>query len=138
MINHVVKRNGKKVKFQPDKLNKLASWATEHNVSWSQIALNGLKKLSDGCSVQDIMKALMQACLDERTESHLQVAGKIYAADLYKRVFADNNAKPYTLKHQLEKMYSLGYYLKFDYTDEELELIDSWLKHENDFSLTYT
>lgn len=138
MINHVVKRNGKKVKFQPDKLNKLASWATEHNVSWSQIALNGLKKLSDGCSVQDIMKALMQACLDERTESHLQVAGKIYAADLYKRVFADNNAKPYTLKHQLEKMYSLGYYLKFDYTDEELDLIDSWLKHENDFSLTYT
>lgn len=138
MINHVIKRNGKKVRFQPDKLNKLASWATEHNVSWSQIALNGLKKLSDGCTVQEIMKALIQACLDERTESHLQVAGKIYVADLYKRVFADNDAKPYTLKQQLDKMYELGYYLKFDYTDEELAEIDTWLKHDQDFSLSYT
>ena len=94
MISHVIKRNGKKAKFQPDKLNKLASWATEHNISWSQIALNGLKKLSDNCSVQDIMQALIQACIDERTESHLKVAGKIYVAELNKRVFADNDAQP--------------------------------------------
>lgn len=138
MINHVIKRNGKKARFQPDKLNKLASWATEHNVSWSQIALNGLKKLSDGCTVQDIMQALIKACIDERSQSHLSVAGKIYVADLYKRVFAENDGKPIKLKHHLNKMYELGYYLAFDYSEEEFDLVDSWLKHENDYKLTYT
>ena len=138
MINHVIKRNGKKARFQPDKLNKLASWATEHNVSWSQIALNGLKKLSDGCTVQDIMQALIKACIDERSQSHLSVAGKIYVADLYKRVFAENDGKPIKLKYHLNKMYELGYYLAFDYTEEEFDLVDSWLKHENDYKLTYT
>lgn len=138
MISHVIKRNGKKAKFQPDKLNKLASWATEHNISWSHIALNGLKKLSDNCSVQDIMQALIKACIDERTESHLKVAGKIYVADLYKRVFADNDAQPYTLKRQMKKMVELGYYLDLDYTDEELDLVDTWLRHKDDLSLSYT
>lgn len=139
-ITTVIKRDGKKVKFQPNKLNKLASWATEHDVPWSDIALKGLRKLTDGCSVQDIMKALIQSCIDERTEDHLKVAGKIYVADLYKRVFSDNQATPYTLYDQLDKMYKAGYYLDFlsMYTKEEIEEIDTWLKHESDYQLTYT
>ena len=79
-ITTVIKRDGKKVKFQPNKLNKVASWATEHDVPWSDIALKGLRKLTDGCSVQDIMKALILTCIDERTENHLKVAGKNFAA----------------------------------------------------------
>lgn len=29
MITHLIKRNGRKVKFQPERLNKLADWATD-------------------------------------------------------------------------------------------------------------
>lgn len=139
-ITTVIKRDGKKVKFQPNKLNKLASWATEHNVSWSQTALAALRKLSDGCSVQDIMKALMQACIDERTEDHLRVAGKIYAADMYKRVFAHNGAKPHSLYEQLDTMHTKGYYIDFlsMYSKEEIDEVDSWLRHDDDYQLTYT
>lgn len=39
MITHLIKRNGRKVKFQPEKLNKLANWATDHNCDWSIIVL---------------------------------------------------------------------------------------------------
>lgn len=139
-ITYVIKRDGKKVKFQPNKINKLASWATEHNVPWSQIALTALKKLSDGCTVRDIIKALIQACIDERTEDHLKVAGKLYVADLYKRVFSDNEAQPYTLYHQLKTMHEKEYYLDFlsMYSEEEIVEIDSWLRHEDDYKLTYT
>lgn len=35
-------------------------------------------------------------------------------------------------------MYEKGYYLKFNYTEEELDTIDSWLTHHKDFDLSYT
>jgi len=76
LINTIIKRDGSSVKFQPEKLNKLCDWAVNHNVDWSTIALNGIKKLSDGCTVQDLIKALISACLDQETEAHLKVARK--------------------------------------------------------------
>ena len=139
MINTVIKRNGRKVKFQPDKLNKLADWATDHNVSWSDIALNALKKLTDGCSVQDILDALIKACLDEETEDHLKVAGKLYVANLYKTVFAYTGSdKPPHLRDHIKYLQDLGYYKDFNYTPTEIEELNNCLKHDNDFKLSYT
>lgn len=140
LINHVIKRNGRKVKFQPDKLNKLSSWASTEGVSWSQIALTGLKKLSDNCTVQDIIIALIQTCLDAKTEAHLKVAGKLYVADMYKRVFfyTDDNSPPSLIDFR-KRMLEEGLYLPLaSYTEEEINTIDSFLKHDSDFNLVYT
>jgi len=32
MISYLTKRNGRKVKFQPERLNKLANWATDQRL----------------------------------------------------------------------------------------------------------
>ena len=102
MINNIIKRDGSSVKFQPEKLNKLADWASNHNVDWPTIALNGIKKLSDNCTVQDLVKALIWACIDQETENHLKVAGKLYVSDLYKRVYDTN--KPPALREYISTM----------------------------------
>ncbi len=82
------------------------------------------------------MKALIMACLDRETPEYLQVAGKLYMADLYKRVFKSDT--PLTLKDHIKKMQDLDYYRTWDYTEEEINIIDSYLDHKSDFNTSYT
>lgn len=82
------------------------------------------------------MKALIMACLDRETPEYLLVAGKLYMADLYKRVFKSDN--PPSLVEHINKMQSLGYYRDWNYSQEELEIIDGYLDHKSDFNSSYT
>ena len=83
MLRTIVKRNGEFEKFSPEKLNKLSQWATatmtpgEEDVDWSQIALNSIKQLYDGCSTKDIVRSLVESCVAEQKEPYL------YAAENY-------------------------------------------------------
>lgn len=82
------------------------------------------------------MKALIMACLDRETPEYLAVAGKLYVADLYKRVFKSDN--PPSLVEHINKMQELGYYRHWDYSEEELNIIDTYLDHKSDFDSSYT
>ncbi len=82
------------------------------------------------------MKALIMACLDRETPEYLAVAGKLYVADLYKRVFKSDN--PPSLLEHINKMQELGYYRNWDYSEEELKIIDTYLDHKSDFDSSYT
>jgi ribonucleoside-diphosphate reductase alpha chain len=82
------------------------------------------------------MKALIMACLDQETSQYLQVAGKLYMADLYKRVF--NSDTPLHLKDHIKKLQDLNYYRDWNYSSEELDKINSFLQHDQDFTFTYT
>lgn len=82
------------------------------------------------------MKALIMACLDRETPEYLAVAGKLYMADLYKRVFKSDN--PPSLVDHAAKMQELGYYREWNYSKEELEIIDTYLDHKSDFNSSYT
>ena len=100
---------------------------------WSIIALEGIKKLPDEATVAELMQALISACIDRQTEAYLKVAGKLYVADLYKRVF--NSDQIPHLKDHILKMQSLNKYRVWNYTDEELDIINSYLDHTSDFEL---
>lgn len=76
------------------------------------------------------------ACLDRETPEYLQVAGKLYMADLYKRVFKSDI--PLSLKDHIKKMQDLDYYRTWNYTEEEINIIDSYLDHKSDFNTSYT
>ena len=65
----------------------MASWASDQNCDWSIVVLNGIKKLSGNfCTVDELIKSLIMACLDLEQESYLKVAGRLYISDLYKKV----------------------------------------------------
>jgi len=140
-VRKVIKRSGRTVPFNPTKLNKLASFATDTTkVSWSEIALSAINKLYDGCTVHDITKALIDACLDKATEDHVKIAGRLFTARLRKDVFPDTKGNPPPLKQFLRDMYDQGLYIPFHdyYSEEEIDLIDSWLQHDKDFALSFS
>lgn len=138
MIKTVIKRNGQAVPFEPEKLNKLSSWATG-NINWSDIALKSFKKLEDGCTVSDIVTALISTCIDKQEEEYFKIAGKLWVSDLYKRVFPDTRGRPEPFSVFSKKMFEKGYYLSFStYTKEDMEYIDSLLDCDKDLLLNST
>lgn len=139
MITTIIKRNGRKVKFQPEKLNKLADWAADHNVEWSEIALNSIKMLHDECTVQQLVEAMIQFCIEQRTENHLYVAGKLFAGSSYKSLY--NSSTPWSWTEQCTRMHTAGLYndtFQKHYSPEEMVELDSYLDHSRDFKMKYT
>lgn len=80
------------------------------------------------------MQALISACVDRKTEAYLKVAGKLYVSDLYKRVYGSETV-PH-LKDHIKLMQDLNRYGTWNYTDEELDVINGYLDHDSDFDLS--
>ena len=80
MIKTVIKRNGDKEAFNPDKLNKWAIWATKDIqsglVNWSEIVINTISKLPEEVTTTELQTALINACLYKETWSYSLMAGK--------------------------------------------------------------
>ena len=144
MIKTVIKRDGSEEPFSHEKLNKLSQWTTdvltpqEHNIDWSQIALDAVKRLYNNCTTEDIVKALIQSCLDKHEEGYLYAAGKLLISDLYKAIY--NSDIPPTLNDFLESMIEKELYEDFleEYSEEEIIEIDSFIDHSRDFTLTHS
>lgn len=144
MIKTVIKRDGSSEPFSHEKLNKLSQWTTdvltpqEHNIDWSQIALDAVKRLYNNCTTEDIVKALIQSCLDKHEEGYLYAAGKLLISDLYKDIY--NSDIPPSLNDFLESMIEKELYEDFleEYSDEEIIEIDSFIDHSRDFTLTHS
>lgn len=144
MIKTVIKRDGSSEPFSHEKLNKLSQWTTdvltpqEHNIDWSQIALDAVKRLYNNCTTEDIVKALIQSCLDKHEEGYLYAAGKLLISDLYKDIY--NSDIPPSLNDFLESMIEKELYEDFleEYSDEEITEIDSFIDHSRDFTLTHS
>ena len=143
MLRTIVKRNGQEEAFSPEKLNKLSQWATqtmtpgEEDVDWSQIALQSIKQLYDGCSTKDIVRALVESCVAEQKEPYLYAAGKLLTSGLYKDVF-ESDIPPSLIEH-LENMSDQDLYLDFlsIYSEEELLEIETFIDHSIDFTFAY-
>lgn len=144
MIKTVIKRDGSEEPFSHEKLNKLSQWTTdvltpqEHDIDWSQIALDAVKRLYNNCTTEDIVKALIQSCLDKHEEGYLYAAGKLLISDLYKAIY--NSDIPPTLNDFLESMIEKELYEDFleEYSEEEIIEIDSFIDHSRDFTLTHS
>lgn len=137
MINYVIKRNGEKEKFDAEKLNKWAEFASEHQVDWSEIALKAYRKCYDGCSTKDLHKAMIDACVEKEDHRHLIMAGRLVLGSIYKEAFGGADSIP-TLTAFYHEMVSSGHWAAMDYTDEELDYLDQFLDHGKDKNYNFT
>lgn len=138
MIKKIKKRDGSVEEFNPDKLNKWAEWASEINgVDWASIALDAVKKCYDGCTTSELQGAMISACIDREDEAHMYMAGRLYAGDCYKTVFGDHRDVP-SLKDMYYKMILQGLWGNMNYSDEELDYLDTILNHDIDLTYPYT
>lgn len=86
MITHVIKRDGSKEAFCPEKLNNWAFYATERGVFWSEVALATQKRLSGTPTTAEIHETMMKVCLEKKTLAHSRVAARLLKAELRQSV----------------------------------------------------
>lgn len=82
MITHVIKRDGSKEAFCPEKLNNWAFYATRSGVFWSEVALATQKRLSGTPTTAEIHETMIKVCLEKKTLAHSRVAARLLKAEL--------------------------------------------------------
>jgi ribonucleoside-diphosphate reductase alpha chain len=140
----VKKRNGVEETFNAEKINKVLIWATDglSGVSASDVAMNAQLQFYPGIKTSDIHKVLIQSAVDlisEKKPNYQFVASNLLNYLLRKEVFESKSEMPGILD-VIKKNISLDLYDKkvlVDYTEEEFDKINSFIKHERDYQLTY-
>ncbi len=137
MIKTVVKRDGTKEAFDPERLLKWAEWAGELGADWSSVLREAFRKCQDGCSTQELHKAMITACLDKKDPAHERMAGRLYIGSIYKECYGDYETIP-NLAEMYSDMVELGYWRDMGYSQEELLEYDKFIDHDLDLAMTYS
>ena len=139
----VTKRNGHKEDLDINKLHKVVMYSTENltGVSASQVEINSQIQFYDGIASTDIQETLIKSTADlisEETPNYQYVAGRLINYHLRKMVY--NTFEPPCLCDIVQKNIDDGFYdSEFVdlYTKDEINQLQSYIKHERDEDLTY-
>jgi ribonucleoside-diphosphate reductase alpha chain len=137
LIKTIIKRNGDKEDFSPEKLNGWGEWAAKslgQYVDWSSVVLDTVATLPEKCTSIMLQERLIKTCLDYGSWSYNLMAGRLYAALINKNLF--NDKKP-TIKELHTKLNKLGFMNNLDYSDEEYDQAEKMINHKLDFKASY-
>lgn len=133
----VIKRDGREVDFDANKLNKWAEWASNSNVPWSDIVLQAIRQVTNKCSTADIQDALIKVCVDRKDIEHLDMAARLLVGKVYKEVFGRFDNLP-SLQEFYHNMVARGKWVDMGYSDEDLEELEDHIDHNKDFGYKYS
>ena len=144
----VVKSDGSKVEIDLDKIHRMVHKACKDiaGVSESSVEMNSGLQFYDGITTQEIQKILVKSASDLislESPNYQFVAARLLLFGIQKQVFntkwKDSEIYP-PLKEIVERNIDYGVYDKEilnQYSDEEFEKINSYIKHTRDFDFTY-
>ncbi len=140
---HVTKRDGTVQTFDLEKIHKVLEWATKDisNVSQSEIELRSNIQLYDKIPAYDIHELLIKSAselISDHTPNYQFVAARLISYKLRKEVYGQFDPLP--LLDVVKNNIDLGVYdsaILSYYTDEELQELDSYIKHGRDDTFTY-
>jgi ribonucleoside-diphosphate reductase alpha chain len=141
----VTKRDGSKEPLNIEKLHRVTSWACEDltGVSPSELEMKAQLQFYNGIKTSDVQETLIKAAGDlisEETPNYQYVAGRLINYHLRKEVYG--GFEPRSLKDHINWVLNEhpGFYdpeILNWYSDAELDLLNSKIKHDRDFDLTY-
>lgn len=139
----VVKRHGAKEPFDVNKIHKVLEWATEeiNGVSISEIELKANIQIHNGIATGDIHELLIKSSselISENTPNYQFVAARLVNYKIRKEVY--RSYTPWHLTELIKKNIERGVYDKaiLDmYTSEELDSLNSYIKHDRDNNFTF-
>ena len=139
----VTKRDGTLQEFDLDKVHKVLEWAVEGitGVSMSEIELRSNIQLYDKIPAYDIHELLIKSAselISEHTPNYQFVAARLISYKLRKEVYGDY--KPWPLSHLIIENISREVYdgaIMENYSREEIDELDSYIKHDRDDTFTY-
>jgi ribonucleoside-diphosphate reductase alpha subunit len=136
-ITTIIKRNGERVEFDANKLNRWGEWAAGIGVEWSSIVLGATRKCFDGCTSDDLQNSLISECVDRETTPHLRMAGRLFMGSLFKKAYGGHDQIP-SVTEMYHRMTALGLWAPMDYTDAELTYFNHFLDHNRDLEANYS
>lgn len=137
MLQEVVKRDGRKEPLIPSKLNQWGEWASKSlgkYVDWVSVVTQTVSTLPNTCTTKELQQALIKVCLDHNTWSYNRMAGRLYAALIYKDMYGDEIP---SVKAVHMKLIKAGLMVELGYSDAEYDKINSFMKHNRDFELAH-
>lgn len=138
MSINVIKRGGKVVPYNPERINTFLEFVCDglDNVSVSEIALNSGLMIHDGISTSDINKALLESAhnlISEDTPDYAIVAGRILVCDIRKEVYGD--FEPVDLLSIIKDNTELGWYdpaILEKFSEDEINELNDYIDHDRD------
>ncbi len=138
---HVIKRNGKREKYDPDKINKLLEWSTQgYEAVAMDIAMQTQFNLYDGIPTKEVHQALVVAAtgmIGLETPDYQYVAAKLMLAGLRKEVWGET--VPPGLAYFIHQNHEFGFYADWtinEFSPQEIEELNAYIDHDRDFLLT--
>ena len=139
----VTKRDGTKQEFDLEKVHKVLDWACKDitGVSISEIELKANIQLYNNIPAYDIHELLIKSAaelISEHTPNYQFVAARLINYKLRKEVYGDYD--PWALTTLIkENIHRKVYDKEFlvNYTEEEINQLDRYIKHERDDTFTY-
>jgi ribonucleoside-diphosphate reductase alpha chain len=139
----VSKRNGRKEPLDLDKIHRVITWAAEglKNVSVSQVELKSHIQFYDGIRTEDIHETIIKAAadlIDKESPDYQYLAARLAIFHLRKKAYGQ--FEPPRLYDHVTKMVEDKRYdphLLVDYTEQELDELDSYVDHSRDLNFSY-
>jgi ribonucleoside-diphosphate reductase alpha chain len=139
----VRKRDGTLEDLNIDKLHKVVQYACEGitGVSASQVEINSNIQFFDGIVTEDVQETLIKSAADlisEETPNYQYVAGRLINYHLRKQVY--NTFEPPCLCDIIQDNIDSGFYdpeFVELYTKEEINTLQTYIRHDRDEVLTY-
>jgi len=140
---NVVKRDGSKEELDLEKMHNVVFYACEGitGVSASEVEIRSHLQFYNGIETTNVQETLIKAAADlisEDTPNYQWVAGRLVNYHLRKNVYGQFDPLP--LAQVARNNVDLGYYDEcfFSvYTDDEIEQLDSYIKHDRDENISY-
>ena len=139
----VIKRDGNKSQLDLDKLHKVVFYACDDikGVSPSEVEIKSSLQFYNGITTSEIQETLIKSAADlisEETPNYQWVAGRLIVYHLRKQVY--NSFEPCHIRELIGRNIEEGWYdpaLLVDYTDEEWNELNDYIKHQRDENFTY-
>ena len=140
---NVTKRDGRTEPFDLEKVHRVLEWATTDiaSVSISEIELRANIQLYDKIPAYDIHELLIKSAaelISEATPNYQYVAARLVNYKIRKDVY--NQHEPWPLVDIVIVNVDRGVYdgaIMENYTVDELEQLDTYIKHDRDDTFTY-
>jgi len=139
----VVKRDGDREELDLEKMHKVVFFACDGiaGVSPSEVEIKSHIQFYDGITSSEIQETLIKSAADlisEDTPNYQWVAGNLVNYHLRKMVY--NSFEPVHILDLVKNNVERGFYdssLLEDYSKEQWETLNSYIKHDRDFNISY-
>lgn len=139
----VSKRGGIKESLDLEKIHRVIEWAAEglDNVSVSQVELKSHIQFYDGIRTSDIHETIIKSAADlisKETPDYQYLAARLAVFHLRKKAYG--KFEPPRLYDHIVKLVADNRYdehLLADYTENEIDQLDSFLDHSRDMNFSY-